>query len=314
MPKEARMSHTVCTSGSRSPDPEYPPLLSSFRTWMLDQRGARPSTVTAYAPVLTRFLAALGGDPARYDAAQIRAFVLDQVKVYGRLFARRVTTALRGFLRHLVAGGFCSPALVGAVPTAVSPRDSLLPRHLPVDAVERMLASCDLTTVRGLRDRAVLLLLSVLGLRGGEVAGLTLAELDWAQATLQVAGKTRCAAILPLPQPVGDAILAYLRVRPASEDPHVFLRSDSVVRGFGSSSTVSSIVRSALHRAGVVSLCQGAHPLRHSFAVRLLHEGHSLQTIGAVLRHQSLDTTGHYARVDLISLRTVAQPWPGRQP
>lgn len=307
------MSRTIRTSGSRSPDPEYPPLLLSFRTWMLEQRGARPSTVTAYAPVLMRFLVALGEDPARYDAVQIRAFVLDQVKVYGRLFARRVTTALRGFLRHLVACNFCSSALVGAVPAAVSPRDSILPRHLPADDVERILASCDLTTVRGLRDHAVLLLLSVLGLRGGEVAGLTLADLDWTRATLEVAGKTRRASILPLPQPVGDAILAYLRVRPESEDGHVFLRSQSDPRGLNGSSAVAGIVRSALRRAGVESLHQGAHLLRHSLAVRLLHEGHSLQTIGAVLRHQSLDTTAHYARVDLNSLRTVAQPWPGRQ-
>jgi site-specific recombinase XerD len=164
----------------------------------------------------------------------------------------------------------------------------------------------------GLRDRAVLLLLWRLGLRAGEVAALGFDDFDWTGGTVRVglSGKGRRETRLPLPQDVGDAVLAYLqRGRPAQADPHVFLNA---LRPWGpiSRQSVASVVCRALHRVGLRMPSEGAHLLRHSLATHLLRQGQSLQAIAEILRHRSIETTAHYAKVDVTQLALIAQPWP----
>jgi site-specific recombinase XerD len=222
---------------------------------------------------------------------------------------RSIVTGSRSFLRFLAAIGRCSPLLVDAVPSVARWRLASLPRYLPTSDVARLVDSCPSGKPSGIRDRAVLLLLARLGLRSSDVCALRLQDVDFSQATLRLTGKARVEELLPLPQDVGDAVLLYLeRARPASNDRHLFLTG---ARGaaFASSGTVSCIVRGAARRAGVVPPC-GAHRLRHSAAFRMLHEGASLEAIGAVLRHRSLDSTAIYAKVDVRTLRLIAQPWP----
>ena len=224
-----------------------------------------------------------------------------------------MTTALRGYLRFLAARGACCPWLDQAVPTIPQWRLSALPRYLPVADVERLIGSCDLTKPHGIRDRAILLLLARLGLRAGDIVGLRLDDIAWAEGTLRVRGKGRREIRLPLPQDAGDALLDYLeRARPPVDDHRIFLRSSAPHRPLGSSSTVSSVVRLALIRAGISGAPScGANLLRHSAATGMLRAGAALDAIGTVLRHRSADTTAHYAKVDVAMLRQVAQPWPG---
>src|SRR5256884_6716925 len=116
---------------------------------------------------------------------------------------------------------------------------------------------------------------------------------------------------LPLPQDVGDAILNYVEHwRPDVRDEHVFLRVNAPFVPLGGSSAVSSLVRRAARRAGLSARRIGAHILRHTAASLLLPEVASLPTISHVLRHQSLDTTVIYAKVDVEMLSEIAQPWP----
>jgi site-specific recombinase XerD len=162
----------------------------------------------------------------------------------------------------------------------------------------------------------VLLLLARLGLRSGEVAALTLDDIDWAGGLLRVRGKGAREALLPLPADVGQAIAAYLQDgRPAADDRRVFLRSRAPIRGFGNDAVaIGSIVMHALERAGVDAPRKGAHQFRHALAVRMLGNGASLPEIGEVLRHRSPQTTALYARVDLAALRELAACWPGVAP
>jgi integrase len=119
--------------------------------------------------------------------------------------------------------------------------------------------------------------------------------------------------LLPLPQDVGDALLAFLEeARPRSTSDRMFLTVYAPTRPFTNPSTISEIVAAALERAGIEDPpSRGAHLLRHSAATAMLRAGASLDTIGAVLRHQSSETTAHYAKVDLGMLGLVTQPWPG---
>jgi integrase len=217
---------------------------------------------------------------------------------------------VRAFLRYLVAVGRARDGLQHAIPSFASWRLSSLPRHLEPQVVERVIDACQPTSHVLRRDRAVLLLLSRLGLRSGDVIGLTFNDIDWREATLAVSGKSRRREHLPLPQEVGDAMLEYIRHgRPAVRHYRVFLTVRAPFRPL-TAGCVSQIARAALHRAGVDSPSHGAHVFRHSTATAMLRQGASLASIGAVLRHRLPDTTLQYAKVDLVTLAEVAMPWP----
>ena len=179
--------------------------------------------------------------------------------------------------------------------------------------MERLIASCDLTTSTGIRDKAVLFLLVRLGLRAGDILGMRLDDVAWDEGTLRVRGKGRREVRLPLPQDAGDALLQYLEnARPPSDDNRIFLRSKAPFRPFAGGSVVSHIVHLALQRAGIKDApSQGANLLRHSAATAMLRAGATLDAVATVLRHRSANMTAHYAKVDIRMLERVAQPWPG---
>lgn len=292
-----------------------PQLIAEFDAWMRAHRGVRASTLRSYRPSLVRLLDALGDRPEGFEASGVRAFVCAQASLHGHGHARRVVSSTRGFLRFLSVSGRCSATLVDAVPVVAGWRLAELPRYLRPEVVERAITLCDTSSAGGRRDRALLLLGSRLGLRAEDMRALLVDDLDFARAMVRVAGKGRRESMLPLPQDVGDALLDYLeRGRTMCDDRHVFVRTLRPVRAFKCSSSMSSFIRVALERAGVCLSRCGAHTLRHSAAFRLLAEGASLETVGAVLRHASVATTGTYAKVDVPTLRHIAQPWPEVRP
>jgi integrase len=188
---------------------------------------------------------------------------LGRAQRHGIEHAKAVITAARMFLRFLIAVGHCPPGLDHAIPTIARWRLASLPRYLSAGAVERVLGGCDRTTLIGVRDRAVLLLLARLGLRAGDVAALRCRDIDWREGSVQVAGKNRRQTRLPLPQEVGDAILLYLADRPAADHDQIFLTTVAPFKGL-SYQTVGQIATRAMHRAGVEAPRTGSHVLRHS--------------------------------------------------
>lgn len=128
-------------------------------------------------------------------------------------------------------------------------------------------------------------------------------------------GKGGCHTPLPLTQEVGEAIVEYLQHgRPQVKTQALFVGCRAPFRPFGSC-CVSIMVARALCQAGVARPSRGAaHLLRHSVATSLLRQGASLQDIGTLLRHRSIDTTQIYAKVAVEELREIAQPWPEVQP
>jgi site-specific recombinase XerD len=292
---------------SQLPAPE---LLGAFENWMRTHRGTTDATLKGYRLTLLDLLRALGEQPERWEAKSLRDFVLERAGQKGVGRAKTVVTAVRMLLRFLIAIGRCTPGLDHALPTIAQWRLSSLPKYLSVELVERVLRSCDVTTPIGIRDRAVLGLLARLGLRAGDVAALKWGDIDWQDGTLCVVGKNRRPTRLPLPQEVGEAILDYAQHQhPRIPSESVFLTVTAPLKP-ASSQTISQIAARALHRAAVDSPISGAHVLRHSAATHMLRHGASLPSIGAVLRHASVETTAHYAKVDIASLQTVARAWP----
>jgi integrase/recombinase XerD len=302
--------------GISGPEPAVlEPQVVRFLEWLRNHRGITEPTISRHGRMVTRLLRELGSDPATYDAASIRRTMLAelQLKNTSPAYAKTMTTALRGYLRFLGASGVCPAELMHAVPTVPAWRLSSLPRYLAAVDVERMIESCDLQKAHGIRDKAVLLLLTRLGLRAGDILHLRLGHIDWTDGTLRVSGKGRREVCLPLPQDAGEAMLDYIRdARPVSDSDIVFLRSSAPYQPFAGSSTVSSLVRLALGRAGITNPpSRGANLLRHSAATSILCAGATLDAIGAVLRHRSPTTTAHYAKVDVPMLLQVAHCWPG---
>lgn len=288
-------------------------LVTEYGAWMRHCRRLAESTIRQAVPVVQALLTAVGANPADFEAASIRKFVLDYVEQHAPAAAGCITSIVRCFLRYLVMHGECSTDLIAAVPRVPTWRLARLPRYLADEDVERIIEACNRTSPMARRDRAMGLLLARLGLRAHEVIGLQLDDFDWAQGRLRVMGKGGRVARMPLPQDTGDAILSYLKTeRPPAASNRVFLTARAPI-GPLSISGLHDVVRRAMERAGVQTSVRGTHVLRHSLASRLLREGATLDTIGAVLRHRDVNTTALYAKVDVAVLRQVAQPWPGTE-
>jgi site-specific recombinase XerD len=309
------IAHGLCprpiVSDARSP---LPALITEFTAWYQTHRGVAPPTLRHYARGATAMLDALGADVRRWTPQAVRQFLLAAVTGGRSESTQKLITAMRVFLRYLAFRGDARADLGLAVPAVAHWRLASLPHHLTADELVRVLAACDGDQPARIRARAIVLLLARLGLRAGDVVQLRLDDLDWTQGTIQVTGKGRYQVRLPLPQEVGDAVLRYLTSRPRGpETDRVFLTTIAPVAPLRTSDAVSSVVARVLQRAGIHHARPGAHVLRHTAATEMLRQGVSLDHIGLVLRHRSLDMSAYYAKVDSATLRRVAQPWPGRR-
>jgi site-specific recombinase XerD len=195
------------------------------------------------------------------------------------------------------------------VPRVARWREATIPQFPTRPEIDGLLASCDRDKATGARDYAVLLLLARLGLRAVEVSRLQLDDFDWRAGEVTVDGKAHRRDRLPLPSDVGEAIVAHLKQRDRQRGERcVFLTVHAPIRPLEPSG-VRTIVRNACRRASIEPV--PAHRLRHALASDLLREGASLIDVSQVLRHNDLESTAIYAKVDLQRLRLAASPWPG---
>ena len=292
-------------------------LIKAYTEHYRRTRGLRDRTLRGYGS-LVRLLVrgSLGDDPidpARLRPADVMTFVASLRGRFSPRSMKTVRTALRSFFRFLRFEGLCDDRLEAAIPTVAYWRLSTLPRSLRDDQVAQVLASFDTSTPGGRRDRAIVLCLSTLGLRPGEVAALCLEDLDWRAGTIHLrTRKSRRGAVLPLPREAGRAIVAYLRhARPVTDERRLFVQHVGGRRGQPIGSTaVSEVVARTLRRAKVDAPLAGAYVFRHTVASRLVQQGASLKDVADFLGHRSLDTTTIYAKLDLPALRQVPLPWP----
>jgi integrase/recombinase XerD len=286
-------------------------LLARFERYLLAERGLAAGTVVLYRASARRFVDGLPPDRglAGLVAGDVTAAVLRESEVLSVSAAQNFVSGLRAFLRFCFVEGLVDRDFSPAALLVRGRSSSPLPRGISRADARALLGSCDRRHALGRRDYALIILLLRLGLRRGEVAGLTLDDIDWRSSELIVRGKGARQDRLPLPADVGQAIAAYLRRgRPGSNRREVFLRAkapyDPIAPG-----TVASTVRRACRRAGIAEV--GSHRLRHTAACEMVQANIPLDRIGQVLRHQSLQSTAIYARVDVERLRLLAAPWPG---
>ena len=187
-------------------------LLAEYRTYLEQERAATAGTVvnfTKYAGIFLRALPRLGTDDAqladlaaalgRLTAAEVVTFVTGWASCRSPAYGQAMVYALRNLLRYLHARGLLSHALAEAVPTVPGWKPARPVRAVTGQQMAALLACCDRHSAIGRRDYAIVLLLTRLGLRASEVAGITLAGIDWRQGVLRVRGKGNTLAELPLP-------------------------------------------------------------------------------------------------------------------
>ena len=289
-------------------------LVADYRDYLLRERGLASGSVAHWERGARLFLAErpepLEHALQRLSTSDVTGFVVAQCGPGGRsgASAKILTSGLRALLRYLHLAGWVPIPLAQAVPRAAGWRLSSLPRALEPEQVQRLLASCDSSTVVGRRDLAILLLLARLGLRACEVARLSLDDIDWRAGEVTIRGKGSTSERLPLQHEPGEALVEYLRDgRPHVEFREVFVSVLAPLRSLSSSAVVGA-VGYACDRAGMERV--GPHRLRHTLASDLLRAGTPLAQIAPILRHASVATTAIYAKIDRESLRALARPWP----
>jgi site-specific recombinase XerD len=285
--------------------------LQAWAAFLRTEEGLAETSATQYGWWAEGFLRWL-----KEQAVPLRRVTVARVDGYLKHLASRglsrvtlaiAATALRRFFRYAYAQEWCRQEVA---PVILAPRlfqQENLPAGPTWPEVRRLIAATQGTTSQDLRNRAILLLLAVYGLRSGEVRALRLEDLDWTRRILRVR-RSKCARVqeYPLTRAMGQTLRRYLKeARPHSRHDELFLTLQAPVRPL-SSAAMYMLTRRLLDRLQIVSPKRGPHVLRHACATYLLNSGLSLKAVGDHLGHRSLTATQIYAKVDLAGLRTVA--------
>jgi len=296
--------------------PERERLLRTFREHLQCDRGLALRTCQARTYYVREFLdACLRSRAPKPKLKELTPEIFLQHVLQrsmqdrpGRLQA--VASALRSFGRFLHCRELNRHELTTALPRIASPGRSFLPEYLAAEQLDGLLHSIETRTESGRRNYAILLCLARLGLRAAEVAALTLDQLQWRSAVINLApGKGRRERQLPLPKDLGQALANYLKVRRVSSQTRRVFCAVRNGKPLGPAA-ISMLVTRALQRAGIQSPRPGAHLLRRTLACHLIQQGVGLKAVADLLGHRSLDTTRLYTHVDHAMLQEVSRPWP----
>jgi len=286
-------------------------LIDDFAQWMAQERGLSPKTIQNRSWHVERFVSWL--DEHSHHVSDLTIRDIDQffealhAKGLSRVTIKIYANGVRAFLRHAERRAWCPTGLADLLSGPRIYRHHGLPLGPSWDDVRKLIESTASEEPADIRDRAIIMLFAVYGLRAGEVAKLGLEDIDWEHDQLTVPrSKQRRSQVYPLVPSVGQAIIRYLKeIRPPCSLPNVFLKVLAPI-GPMTSGSLYLLVAKRLKRLGIEARRYGPHALRHACAGRLLAQGLSLKEIGDHLGHHSLDSTRVYAKVDLQGLREVA--------
>lgn len=293
--------------------------LSAFETYMCEERGLSHMTILTRHEQLRPFFDAIERVRHVHALKQItpqhidRYFISQSENGWSRASLSTLADTLRSFFRYAEAQRWCRSGLAAAIDSPTIYSKESLPRGPAWSQVQALIASIQGDDPVSIRDRAVVLLLAIYGVRRGEVAALRLEDVDFENELIRITrAKQRRTQHYPLIGVVGDAIVQYLQqARPRCSCRAVFLTIKAPQRAL-SAPSISAIVRWRLRALGVQGIPCGAHGLRHACAQHLLTKGFSFKQIGDQLGHRRAASTAVYAKVDLKGLREVAELSLGR--
>jgi len=287
-------------------------VIEEFCRWMSAERGLSSVTVRNYSWHLKQFLKWCKEHDHPWPGIQlpdVDAFLSSwSDKGWCRISIATSAKALKAFFRYAGQRGRCHPMIAPAIQGPRLFSQDSLPSGPSWKEVERLIGCMAPDQPRDIRDRAILLLFALYGLRSSEVGRLRLEDIDWESSRLSVyRSKQRKAQTYPLTSTVGHAIIRYLRtVRQQSSHREIFLTLKTPLRPL-STGGLYNIVSRSIAKAEVQTRHKGPHALRHACAMHLVSEGLSLKEIGDHLGHCTTSATRIYAKVNLPELRRVAE-------
>jgi site-specific recombinase XerD len=286
-------------------------MVPGFFEFLRRERGLRETTLVQYRHYLRRFEDYLRKVERpllpNLPPSVVADFITESGEGIDARSVQSLCSILKVFFRYLYRASLMPRDLSKAIESPRRYRFANLPRSISWAEVERMLQSVDRRNAVGRRDYAVLLLLTTYGLRGREVAALTLDDIDWKHNRVHVGGrKADHSTAYPLTPTVGEAILDYLRNgRPETKQRAVFFEAYAPHKAL-SRVAVTMRAKHYLRKAGIQAFRPGSHTLRHACVQRLVDAGLSFKTIGDFVGHRTPDATKIYAKVNLKALREVA--------
>lgn len=284
-------------------------LVDAYVSHLAVDRRLSSHTVESYGRdlgMLATFAAGQGTAIERLDRRALEEGVR-QLMAQGRSprSVARVVACVRGFYRFLVVAGHLddSPAVDLRAPRAWK----TLPKFLSADEVDALLAAPDVSTPRGMRDRAMIELLYATGLRVSELINLKPPDVNLESGYLTTTGKGRKQRLVPLGDEAVEWVSRYLRdarsvLLKKRQSPRLFVNA----RGGTGLTRVGfwKIIKAHGQRAGLRAAVS-PHMLRHSFATHLLERGADLRAIQMMLGHADLSTTQIYTHILDARLRAV---------
>ena len=300
-------------------DRRPPPTLAILRDYAADlgqHRGNPEVTIRKkldHVAKLFGYLIHSGKSWRQMSLPDIDAFLIECAHHYARATTADIASTVRSFARFLLASGRIRIDLADAVISPVQAKFERPRRALPWEDVQRLLRAVDTRTARGLRDHALLLMMSTYGLGAGEVIGLQLQDIDWSAGTLQMSRpKTGVNFVLPLLPAVAKVLARYLRHGRPPHTPtrHVFIQMKVPFGAFTASSAVRHVLIKHAKVAGIKAPYLGSHVLRHSNAARQLDVGTKARVLSELLGHRDPDSVSAYVRIATLSLREVSLPVP----
>ena len=306
--------------------PPKPELVTTPYTWLLNpylhhlrlERELSKRALAYQHRVLDLFLGRLGHKASRERLKKLTAETVESfIKEYFKTVTAdpgSLASALRRFFHYCAKRRYTQMDFAGLVPTVRRYRHASLPKGMEDSALERMLKAVKRDTPFGARDYAILMIMMAYGIRAVSVAQLLLEDINWHHSRIRIrAQKGGKEVVVPLLEPVGEALIQCLRHRPADTPfREVFLGLKAPFRPL-SAFAIARIVVEHMKKAGVKKPGSGVRTLRHSWAIRALAHNSPIKSIADVLGHRYIDTTFIYAKADLNSLREVAMPWPGKE-
>jgi integrase/recombinase XerD len=301
------------------PQPVPPPataLLREYADHLARHRGNPERTVhkkLAHIGKLSEHLAASGKAWGTMALTDIDAFLIGCAGRHARSTVADIAGSVRCFARFLLATERISIELAESVVSPMQPKFERPRRALPWEDVQRLLRAVDTSSPRGLRDHALLLMMSTYGFGAGEVIRLQLQDIDWGAATLKVVRpKTGVAFTLPLLPAVAKALAFYLRDGRPPNIPHrhVFVRMKMPFSPLAASAAVRHILVKHAKAAGLNAPYLGSHVLRHSNAARQVDLGIRPRVLSDLLGHRDPESISAYVRIATETLRDVSLPVP----
>jgi site-specific recombinase XerD len=291
----------------------------AYQEWLRVERGLAAASIDDLMGEARHFLSWYTGRSGATGFMQLGIGDIDaylEVRAAGlrRRSLKDVAERLRSLMRHLHRTGRTAADLASQIIAPTLYLYETIPSALSADQISAVLKTTrEDRSPRGLRDYAILLLLSTYGMRAGEITGLRLEDVDWRAETLRIRhSKTGAHSLLPLLPPVGKALLDYLRRgRPSTVAREVFIRTRAPYRRLY---VIYGAVRRRLEAAGVRPRGKcGPHTFRHARAVSLLRASVSRKVIGDLLGHRSEEATVPYLKLATEDLRAVALDIPGQE-